>query len=156
MQISQKLSIAVHCLVFIHKSQVKVTSMILSASTGINPVIIRNLLSSLKKAGIITVARGTGGARLTRQPQDISLYDVFVAVEGNERSGLIGIHACKNNMCPIARNIGFALERQYIQVEDAVIQKLKTLTLQNVIDDMELYDQKNNQAQNQAEKIKNN
>lgn len=58
-------------------------------------------------------------------------------------------------MCPIARNIGFALERQYIQVEDAVIQKLKTLTLQNVINDMELYGRKNNQAQNQTEKIEN-
>ena len=58
-------------------------------------------------------------------------------------------------MCPIARNIGFALERQYIQVEDAVIQKLKTLTLQNVINDMELYDRENNQAQNQTEKIEN-
>lgn len=59
-------------------------------------------------------------------------------------------------MCPIARSIGFALERQYIQVEDAVIQKLKTLTLQNVINDMELYGRKNNQAQNQTEKIENN
>lgn len=147
MQISQKLSIAVHCLVFIYKSQVKVTSTILSASTGINPVIIRNLLSSLKKAGIITVARGTGGARLTKQPQDISLYDVFVAVEGNERSGLIGIHACRNPLCPIARSIGFALEKQYMQVEDAVIQKLKALTLQNVIDEMELCDKKQRRAE---------
>ena len=147
MQISQKLSIAVHCLVFIYTSQVKVTSTILSASTGINPVIIRNLLSSLKKAGIITVARGTGGARLTKQPQDISLYDVFVAVEGNERSGLIGIHACRNPLCPIARSIGFALEKQYIQVEDAVIQKLKALTLQNVIDEMELCDKKQRRAE---------
>lgn len=147
MQISQKLSIAVHCLVFMYESQVKVTSTILSVSTGINPVIIRNLLSSLKKAGIITVARGTGGARLTKCPQDISLYDIFVAVEGNERSGLIGIHACRNRMCPIARSIGFALEKQYMQVEDAVIQKLKALTLQNVIDEMELYDQKTNQTE---------
>ena len=48
------------------------------------------------------------------------------------------------------------MERQYIQVEDAVIQKLKTLTLQNVINDMELYGRKNNQAQNQTEKIENN
>ena len=51
MQLSMKCSVAVHCLIFIHETEnsVKVTSTLLSQSTGVNPVVIRNILSALKK-----------------------------------------------------------------------------------------------------------
>lgn len=66
MQISMKCSVAVHCLIFIHEAKgiAKVTSNLLAESTGSNPVMIRNIFSALKKAGLITVPRGTGGAKL--------------------------------------------------------------------------------------------
>ena len=66
MQISMKCSVAIHCLIFINEAQgkVKITSKLLSQSTGCNPVIIRNILSKLKKAGIISVKQGTGGRAL--------------------------------------------------------------------------------------------
>ena len=68
MQLSMKCSVAVHCLIFIYeaeaKGNIKVTSNLLAQSTGCNPVVIRNVFSALKKAGIITVTRGPGGARL--------------------------------------------------------------------------------------------
>ena len=86
MQISMKCSIAVHCLIFIHeaKGTAKVTSNLLAKSTGCNPVIIRNIISSLKKAGIITVPRGTGGAELCADPSQITLYlcrfSIFISI----------------------------------------------------------------------------
>ena len=57
MHISNKCSIAVHCLIFIFEygTEKKVTSELLSLSTGCNPVTIRNILSALKKDGIIEV-----------------------------------------------------------------------------------------------------
>ena len=57
MHISNKCSIAVHCLVFINEygKEKKVTSELLSLSTGCNPVTIRNIISALKKDGIIDV-----------------------------------------------------------------------------------------------------
>ena len=69
MQLSMKCSVAVHCLIFIHEyhGSAKVTSNLLSLSTGINPVVIRNILSGLKKAGIISVPRGTGCAGRRRR-----------------------------------------------------------------------------------------
>ena len=50
MHISNKCSIAVHCLIFIFEygTEKKVTSELLSLSTGCNPVTIRNILSALK------------------------------------------------------------------------------------------------------------
>ena len=47
MHISNKCSIAVHCLIFINEygKEKKVTSELLSLSTGCNPVTIRNIIS---------------------------------------------------------------------------------------------------------------
>ncbi len=93
MQLSMKCSIAVHCLIFIYeaKGKAKVTSSLLSQSTGCNPVVIRNIFSALKKAGIITVARGTGGAELCMEPSHITLYMIYQALEPEGLSSLIGI-----------------------------------------------------------------
>ena len=54
MHISNKCSIAVHCLIFINEygEENKVTSELLSLSTGCNPVTIRNIISAMKKDGI--------------------------------------------------------------------------------------------------------
>ena len=60
MRLSVKLSVAVHCLVFISEygESAKVTGEKLAMSGGTNSVIVRGILSSLKKAGIINVKSG--------------------------------------------------------------------------------------------------
>lgn len=61
MRISTKCSIALHCLICIAVFDGRrMTSTGLAASTGSNPVVIRNLFGALQKAGILSVARGTG------------------------------------------------------------------------------------------------
>ena len=66
MHVSNKCSIAIHCLIFIHEygTENKVTSELLSLSTGCNPVTLRSILSALKKSGVLDVKPGTGGATL--------------------------------------------------------------------------------------------
>lgn len=137
MQISMKCSIAVHCLIFIYeaKSITKVTSNLLAESTGSNPVIIRNIISSLKKAGLISVARGTGGAELCMQPSEITLYQIYNALEPDGLSALIGIHPCKDRKCPIAQNIQKVLQSPYQKIEDSIKETMKNITLQSMIDD---------------------
>ena len=83
MHISNKCSIAVHCLIFINEygKENKVTSELLALSTGCNPVTIRNIISAMKKDGIIDVKFGTGGATLAVPMQDISLYRICAAVD---------------------------------------------------------------------------
>ena len=70
MHISAKCSIAIHCLIFVYEygERQKVTSDLLSRSTGSNPVTIRTILSALKKAGILAVRPGTGGTTLLCPP----------------------------------------------------------------------------------------
>lgn len=137
MQISIKCSIAVHCLIFIHEAKgiAKVTSSLLAESTGSNPVVIRNILSALKKAGLITVPRGTGGAELCADPSQITLYQIYTALEPNGVPSLIGIHPCEGRPCPVAQNIRKVLEPPYHKIEDAVKEAMEQVTLQSMIDD---------------------
>lgn len=135
MQISMKCSIAVHCLIFIYEARniAKVTSTLLAESTGCHPVVIRNILSSLKKAGLITVARGTGGAELCREPSEITLYGIYHALEPDGLTSLIGIHHCENRPCPVAQNIRQVLEGPYRRIEESVVQTMKDITLEEMI-----------------------
>ena len=139
MQISMKCSVAVHCLIFIHEARgvAKVTSGLLAESTGCNPVVIRKILSSLKKAGLITIPRGTGGAELCADPDRITLYQIYAALEPNGLASLIGIHACQERACPVARNIRQVLQAPYHQIEDAVRRTMEGITLQSMIDEFE-------------------
>ena len=83
MHISTKCSVAIHCLIFIYEygETKKVTSELLSLSTGSNPVTIRTILSSLKKDGILSVKFGTGGSTLNCPPGEITLYRICKAIE---------------------------------------------------------------------------
>lgn len=137
MQISIKCSVAVHCLVFIHEAKgiAKVTSNLLAESTGSNPVVIRNILSALKKAGLITVPRGTGGAELCADPSQITLYQIYSALEPDGVTSIIGIHPCDGRPCPVAQNIRKVLEPPYHKIEDAVKNAMEEITLQSMIDD---------------------
>ena len=62
----------------------KTTSTFLAGSVNVNPVIIRNTLGQLKSAGLVNVKAGEGGASLAKNPENISLLDVFDAVEKEE------------------------------------------------------------------------
>ena len=137
MHISTKCSVAVHCLIFIYEygDQQKVTSELLSLSTGKNPVTIRNLISSLKKDGILSVKSGTGGATLNCPPKELTLYRICQAIEPDFRSKLIGIHSLSSPLCPIGKNIHNTLDRSYRKIRDDLCESLKSITLENIISD---------------------
>ena len=135
MHISAKCSIAVHCLMFIaeYGESNKVTSELLSRSTGINPVTIRNILSALKKDGIISVKPGTGGAALACPPGDVSLYRICLAIEPDFLSKLFGVHLTPSHFCPIGQNIHQVLDASYQKVTDEFSNSLRSITLADMI-----------------------
>ncbi len=137
MQISKKCSIAVHCLVFINEygRQEKVTSELLSRSTGCNPVTVRSILSALKKAGIVAIPFGTGGATIQAPLEDISLYQICQAVEPEAIGKLMGIHASPSPLCPVGRNIGHVLDRTYQTIRSDLADSLRRVSLQSIVDE---------------------
>ena len=90
MQIPSRFTIAVHILTLIAQNkgnETKLTSDFMAGSVGVNPVIIRKTLSQLKKADLISVQRGTGGASLLKDPEEINLLQVYRAVDSIGPSG---------------------------------------------------------------------
>lgn len=135
MHLSTKYSIAVHCLIFIHEygGQKKVTSELLALSTGSNPVTIRNIISSLKKEGIISVKFGTGGAAINCPLKEISLYRIYSAVEPDFLSKLIGVHPAPSPFCPVGRNIHKVLDASYEKIRGDLCRSLQSVTLDDIV-----------------------
>ncbi len=137
MHISNKCSIAVHCLIFINEygEENKVTSELLSLSTGCNPVTIRNIISAMKKDGIIDVKFGTGGAKLAVPMQNISLYRICAAVDPKAIDKMISVHSAPSPFCPVGRNIGAVLDRTYNTLKDDLISRMKSITMEKIVND---------------------
>lgn len=141
MQISSRFTIAVHILTAIEyfQNDYKITSDFLAGSVNVNPVIIRRTLSQLKNAGLIHVARGTGGATIARPLEEITLLDVFNAVDSIEDNTLFHFHENPNANCPIGRNIHHGLDDKLEEVQNAMEEELKKITLADVVQDTEKY-----------------
>ena len=136
MQFSSRLPIAVHILLAIveFEGKEKTTSAFLAGSVNVNPVIIRNTLGQLKAAGLVTVKAGEGGASLAKEPKDITLLDVFDAVEKEE--ALFHFHENPNPECPVGKNVHAVLYNKLFAIRAVMREKMKSITLQDLIDDM--------------------
>lgn len=120
MQFSSRLPIAVHILLAIveFEGKEKTTSTFLAGSVNVNPVIIRNTLGQLKAAGLVTVKAGEGGASLAKEPKDITLMDVFDAVEKEE--ALFHFHENPNPECPVGKNVHTVLDNKLFAIQEAM------------------------------------
>ncbi|MEE8808165.1 MAG: Rrf2 family transcriptional regulator [Lactimicrobium sp.] len=137
MQISTKFTIAIHILAAVEyfEKDEKVTSDMLAGSIGANPVIVRGLMSELKKAGLVDTKRGPGGITLAKPLDQISFYDVYMAVEKNKEE-LFHIHENPNPNCPVGRNIHAALEKDLQEVQDHFENDLKNYKVSDVTNEI--------------------
>lgn len=141
MQISSRFTIAVHIFACIDtfEKDFKITSDFLASSVNVNPVIIRKLLSQLKSAGLISVKRGTGGTTIAKELNEISFLDIYYAVECVENGELFHFHENPNTNCPVGRNIHNVLDAKLDQVQTALENELKKITLKDVMQDTQYY-----------------
>lgn len=137
MQISSRFTIAVHILICIETftEDYKITSDFLASSVNVNPVVIRRLLQQLKKAGIINVKRGSGGAYIEKPLDEITLLDVYNAVECIDNGNLFHFHENPNSRCPVGRNIHSVLDRRLDSIQQAMEREMSSVTLQDIADD---------------------
>ena len=137
MQISSRFTIAVHVLICIEafKNERKITSEFLASSVNVNPVVIRRLLQQLKKAGIVEVKRGSGGADITGNLSDITLLDVYNAVESVDEGQLFHFHDNPNPMCPVGKNIHNIMDGRSREIQEAMESKMRSITIKNIMDD---------------------
>ena len=141
MQISSRFTLAIHIFACIDTfgSEYKVTSDFLAGSTNVNPVIIRKLLGQLKGAGLIEVARGTGGTTVTKPLSEITFLDIYHAVECVENGELFHFHENPSTDCPVGRNIHHILDDKLLRVQNALERELAEITLADIKRDTKKY-----------------
>lgn len=141
MQISSRFTLAIHIFACIDtfENEYKVTSDFLAGSTNVNPVIIRKILGQLKGAGLIDVARGTGGTTVAKPLNQITFLDVYRAVECVENGDLFHFHENPNTNCPVGRNIHHILDDKLLRIQTAMEKELASITLEDLKQDTEKY-----------------
>ncbi|WP_277661033.1 Rrf2 family transcriptional regulator [Sharpea azabuensis] len=134
MQVSTKFTVAVHILTYVAyvKDSSKNTSEAIASSVGTNPVIIRNSMSALKRAGLIDVKRGPGGIVLKHPLSEITLLDVYRAVETKADDTLFRFHEHPNPECPVGKHIHDGLDDVLNSIQNHFEADLASHTLEEI------------------------
>lgn len=109
-----------------------VTSEHLAELVNTNPVVIRRILGPLREAGLVSSQPGPGGGwRLTRPPAEITLRDVYRAIEADRSFAAPERMAASE--CPVGRCLSGVLNSCYQAAEEALEAKLAQVTVADVI-----------------------
>ena len=135
MQFSSRFTIATHILLCIasFENEQKVTSNFLAGSINVNPVVVRNVLGQLSSAGLVEIKQGIGGAFLARPTENITLLNIFKAVEKEE--SLFHFHENPNPLCPIGRTIHSVMDGKIETIQSAMESKMNEITLKQLLDE---------------------
>ncbi|NHN33770.1 Rrf2 family transcriptional regulator [Paenibacillus sp. S3N08] len=128
-QISTRFSMAVHILSLIAVNSNELTGDFIAGSVNTNPVVIRRIMGMLKKAGLVEVRPGVGGASLLKAPEEITLLDVYRAVNVIKENQLFRVHEEPNKQCLVGQNIEMVLQSELNEVQSAMEQRLAQTTL---------------------------
>lgn len=136
MNLSTRFSVSVHILcVLYYNKDIDCNSELIAGSVNTNPVVIRRLVSSLKKAGLVKTTRGVGRIELAKDLKDISLCDVYQAVD-NVNAPLFGLHENVNPNCPVGRNINSVLREKMDDMQRIMIEQMADIPVSEIMSDI--------------------
>ena len=130
MKRNSRLSLALHTLGHMAGDPDRVrTSSEIADHAGTNPVVVRRVLGRLREAGLLTSEKGhAGGWRLARSPEDITLADVYLALDES-------LISTDNGHVP-ACSVEHALHRRVTgvmkDIEQSLIERLGETTISEV------------------------
>lgn len=137
LKVSTRFSDAIHILAFIefYSGKIVLSSENIAGSVKLSSVVVRKLMSTLKKAGLLATKSGSvPNPKLTRPAQDISLLDIYLAVEKNKP--LFEVDKETNSKCVIGKNIQQILTKYYTEAENAAFAKLNSISLEDVVNNI--------------------
>lgn len=137
MATSCRFAFAVHILALLahRRATGGACSDLLAGSVNTNPVVIRRLLSRLRRAGLVKTQKGaSGGAALCGPPESIPLDAVYRAIEP---APSFGSHRNKpNQRCPVGAGIERVLDEVFASAQSALEAALAERSLRDVLDAM--------------------
>lgn len=132
MKYSTKLSDTLHLIAFICLSEnSSLTSNAIAESIQTNPAYVRQLMSLLKKAGLLTTTQGQARPKLTKSPNMITMLDVYRAVEGEK--SLLHLDTHTNLDCGIGIHVQLVISDFYHEVQLTAEEKMKEITIQDIL-----------------------
>ncbi len=111
------------------------TSEGIAHSLGTNPTVVRRLLKDLEKFGFVSLRQGKdGGVHLVIPPDEISLDQVFAAIETDD--SIFALRQGGNPNCPVNRGMKRLLSPVFEQVGAAVSATLGKTTIADLMKDI--------------------
>jgi DNA-binding IscR family transcriptional regulator len=137
LSISSRFAVGIHILTLIEVNKEGISSSeFLAGSVNTNPAVIRKIMGMLKKAGLVEVKPGIAGAKLARDLSDITLLDVYKAVNVVQEKELFSVHEEPNPDCPVGRNIQDTIVPLFSAAQIALEKTLGNVTLEDVVNDI--------------------
>lgn len=136
MAVSTRTAVAVHALTFLaqREGQGVQSSARIAESLESNPVLVRRVLGLLRNRGLVSALEGSGGGwQLAKAPDEISLLDVYSAVE--ENLTVLPTHAHPpNQACVIGRHMQALLEQEFAAAQRAMEARLASTSIADTLD----------------------
>lgn len=134
MHTNSRFAVAIHILTLLARRHPEpLTSVSMASSVTTNPVVLRRLLGDLRRAGLVESRSGnSGGWRLCRQPEQITLLDCYLAVQ---ESDLFGLPLQKPSPdCTVGKTITRTLCVLFQEAEQALQTHLARTDLDQVVE----------------------
>ena len=133
MSANTRFAVAIHTAGMLALAEkMRVSSETIARSVSTNPVVVRRVISLLAKHGLVEVRKGqAGGAALVRQPSEITLDELYRAVE---TPPLMAVPRTPDTSdCPMARCVPPVLSEFFANAEAGFIERLARFTLADVL-----------------------
>ena len=129
---NSRFAVSVHVLAYLaYKAGEQVTSAEIASSVSTNPVVIRRLLAALVKARLVIGHKGAGGGfGLASAPLNITLLDIYRAVEPQPDHGLDRFSP--NHKCPVGARIETILRTAFFKAQTGMEAELARVSLEEV------------------------
>ncbi len=131
MKRNSRLSLALHTLGHMAGEPERMRkSADIAAHAGTNPVVVRRVLGHLREAGLLVAEKGhSGGWRLARPPQEITLADVYRAL--NER--LVAVEPVRDgHSCAVEEALHDRVAALMREIEQTLVARLAETTIAEI------------------------
>ncbi|GLQ36155.1 transcriptional regulator [Amylibacter marinus] len=131
MKRNSRLSLALHTLGHMAVNPRKMrTSAEIAEHAGTNPVVVRRVLGKLRQAGLLISEKGhAGGWQLAREPQEITLADIYLALD----ESLIATGRTEEpSRCSVEHALHQKVASVMADIEKSLIERLASTTIAEV------------------------
>lgn len=133
MRQDSRLSRMLHVLVHMGRYDGVMTSDMIAAMLGANPVVIRRTMAGLREQGYVRSEKGhRGGWTLTRALAELTLLDIYRAV-GEPSVFAVG-PAYDMPGCPIEQAVNATLKDVFDEAEQVLLRRFAGVTLADIAD----------------------